>query len=82
MRPDSLHHTTHYQMSDYRHRDSTERAAPDQFALQVWGDCWDDANIPRTDTPVRFNAGYRLYAMAERLGCRFAPSFTYRQRGI
>lgn len=60
MRPDSLHHTTHYRrMSDYRHRDSTERAAPDQLALQVWADCWDDAHIPRTDHPAQFRYGVR-----------------------
>lgn len=55
MRPDSLHHTTHYQMSDYRHKDSAERASADQLALQVWADCWTDAHILRTTDPVRFD---------------------------
>lgn len=55
-RPDSLPHTTHYQMSDYRHQHSTERAAADQLALQVWADAWDDATTPRTDRPARFFA--------------------------
>lgn len=55
-RPDSLHHTTHYQMSDYRHQHSTERAAADQLALQVWADAWNDATTPRTDRPARFYA--------------------------
>lgn len=45
-----------------------------------WFD-WDDATTPRTDRPVRFNAGYRLHAFAAQLGRTFAPSFTYRQRG-
>lgn len=53
-RPDSLHHTTHYQMSDYRHQRSTLRIHPDALALQVWGDAWDDATTPRTDRPARF----------------------------
>lgn len=79
-RPDSLPHTTHYQMSDYRHQRSTLRIHPDALALQVWGDAWTDETQPRTDRPARFNAGYRLYAFAAPLGRTFAPSFTYRQR--
>lgn len=53
-RPDSLPHTTHYQMSDYRHQHSTERRDPDLLALQVWADAWDDAATPRTADPIRF----------------------------